>query len=363
MKGLRRHLEAKLDEEIRKAVDRIGADPDTDIEENLRRTETYSKLLTAIRPNLLREWVWWFVAVCCIFFVGLLWTLRIGETKITLVIKSEAVALELAESSSWGGELSLDMNPDRIETLTVLNAPALGIDIKSKSGSAWIQVNAKKILLTQLNIERNGILELSQSSGRSLTIFAKATELNGRLEVMGPAALSVGEETAGTSIDKRLNLTIPETIDFHASGVGTVPIRFRSRSGAFWILQNLSVKSMTFAKEISREPGEFSAVSTIMEGALTLYDAGKKTVTLHEGDRLLLEGVEGRVVKLRGGKGINVIFEGAVKKIKIGPKGFEHDHMPTYLIYLYYNQPLALLWSAVVSLWGILWSIRRTIFA
>jgi hypothetical protein len=59
---------------------------------------------------------------------------------------------------------------------------------------------------------------------------------------------------------------------------------------------------------------------------------------------------------------INIIFEGTARQIQVGPEGFERNLVPTYLQYFYHQQSLAFFWSTIGFLWGILWSIRKTIF-
>jgi hypothetical protein len=99
-----------------------------------------------------------------------------------------------------------------------------------------------------------------------------------------------------------------------------------------------------------------------MQGMLTLHDVSE-IITLREKERLSVTGVDGRVVELRAHDAINLIFEGTARTIDIGPTGFERHLTPTYLAYLYHQKPLAFFWGAVVFCWGVLWSIRKMIFA
>ena len=100
----------------------------------------------------------------------------------------------------------------------------------------------------------------------------------------------------------------------------------------------------------------------IQKNLSTLNDVARK-IELHNGDCISLNVTEGHVTELHTSNHINVRFEGTVKELTIGPSGFERDFRPAFIDYLYHNERLALFWSAVVFLWGMLWSIRKIFFA
>ena len=75
----------------------------------------------------------------------------------------------------------------------------------------------------------------------------------------------------------------------------------------------------------------------------------------------MIEGVEGRLRKVGHGSEIELVFEGTVETLLLGPKGFEKNLSPSYLEYLYVRKPLAFFWGAVVFLWGLLWRVRKMI--
>jgi hypothetical protein len=95
-------------------------------------------------------------------------------------------------------------------------------------------------------------------------------------------------------------------------------------------------------------------VSTIESGSLVLDDVSR-TVDVHNGDRLILQGVDGWITEFSIENGtLELFFKGTVKEIRAGPRGSEKDLSPSLLEYVFSNQPVALFFGSVVFLWGLL---------
>jgi hypothetical protein len=361
-KELRQRLEAKRDEAIHEAAERLLKEVDADMGDILPRIEAYSKLLAAIKPPPSREWAWAIiVAVLCLSSAGLLWSVRVPRTRITLNLQSDAVELTLAAPWSWSGDLPLETSPVHLEALSVLDAPLLGSAIESVRDQAWMTLEGGSASLKQLGVEPNGVLTIESAGKSRLDVYARGAKFGGQLLLSGSVHLAVGKEAANTSLDQQFELTIPEGITFRAKGATAVPTHFQVRPRAPWILRDLRMRDLRFSQETPAEPGAVSFMPAILGGTLTLHDVSE-TVMLREKNRLSLMGVEGRVVDLRAKDGIDLIFEGTAQQIQMGPNGFEQNLAPTYLAYVYHQKPLAFFWGAVVFCWGVLWGIRKTIF-
>ncbi|MBI5193794.1 MAG: hypothetical protein HZA08_10190 [Nitrospirae bacterium] len=365
-KELYHHIKEKRDEEIRKAASDLLEKPGKDVSENLQRLDAYTKLLDAIPSPPSNEWIWaLIIGILCLVVIGLLWSFRVSKTGVILKIKSEAVSLTLAKSFAAD---NTNLAIDRIDRLMSIDGPHLPLNVKGDNNNLYIQLNEGNAYLNNLTFGENGVLALeSIRNYPSIHIYFKGSELQGQFDVSNYPALLVWEEGSakGKSIKKKYNGigNEPETVQFNAVGNIGVSTHFKAHSDTPLILHNLYVNGiMSFAKEVSAKPGEYLHESTISEGVLTLHDLDNKTINLNEGDLLYLEGIDGRVVEIRIGSGIDLSFVGDVKNVKIGPKDFERDIKPTYLEYMYYNYRLAFFWSAVTFLWGILWGIRKTIF-
>lgn len=120
-----------------------------------------------------------------------------------------------------------------------------------------------------------------------------------------------------------------------------------------------------------RQPARFQRkVGTIIGGKLNISDIDKKPTELASGDALLLEGVEGRILRLEvfpknidasasNGK-IDLEFEGVAKKVTRQGE----DLTSTFLEYLFYRKgQLALILAAVMAVGGVLWPFVRKLLS
>jgi hypothetical protein len=364
-KDLRRRIEAKRNEEIQQAGQQLLANAEADVEAGLSRIETYSKLLASMGPHASREWLWaGIVALVCVSAAGILWSFRVSGTKISLQVQTEAVEMLLAAPWSWAGDLPLDVNHLRLEGLTAIDAPMFERSIDSQGEKVWIQLQGGKLALKQVGLGGEGVLTVERTSAGHIDLYARGAQFSSRFLVWGSTHLWVGEGYTkdGQQIEVQLEaLQIPETIRVRSTGDGAVPARFLLHPHEPWILRNLPVRELQFAREIPDEPGSVSFLSAIKQGTVTLHDISK-TLTLRDKDRLTLTAVKGRVAELRIADSLDLIFEGTADQIRIGPEGFAHNRAPRWLEFLYHQQPLGFLLGAVASFWGVLWGIRKTIF-
>jgi hypothetical protein len=357
---LRQHLKAKCDEEIAEAAKQLLANPNTEVGEHMRRIEAYSKLLAVMQTPSRRIWMTG-IAVGIAVVLGLSLTLRVSRTPIMLKLQTEVLGLKLARPLSWPEGLPLAVSV-AFDGLTTVEAPGLfSQKLQSAPAGAWIRIVEGSVSLGKLQVQKDDVIEMENVSQTSLDFYVYPhSAAHVQLQVTGAAHVFAGAADS-TSIEVQRDLLIPETIDLHR-GAGAVPMPFRVRSRSPWRLQNLRVKELRFSRQIpADEPGGIAFISTIKMGTLALHDT-TESVTLQTGDQLSLAGVEGRLVELQGGDGIDLIFEGTVQEVLIGPEGFKRNLMPSWFTYISHNQPLIAVWSSIVFLWGILWGVRTTLF-
>jgi hypothetical protein len=361
-RDLRKRLQAQRQTELQDVVSHLAANPSADVTEHLRRLKTYTEVLAFLQPRVSREAILSvFVAVISIGLAGLLWGLAVSETQITVKVDSGTVALKLARPWSWSGDLPLDTRAVTLEALAALSAPELFPQLTSERGDAWIHITGGNVSLVGLHVKQEGILELESAHNEPLGIYARGAALSGQLTVGDTVRLKAGVAMEHPAVDTERHLAIPETIVFHAEGKGAVPVRLRLRPQALWLLRNLYVQELRFTRQIPTEAGEIAFISTIKKGTVTLHDVAE-SITLQENEPLTLTGVRGRLVELRGGDTFTLQFEGIVQKLYTGPADAQVNLAPSLLKYYYHQKPLTFFWSAVVFIWGILWSIRKTVF-
>jgi len=357
---LRQRIKTKLDKEIDGTATRLLQNDDNEqVADGLRNIDACTKLLKATRPDPFREWILAsFVALVCLVIAGLLWYLRLPKIHVSLKVQSKAVMFQLKKS--WRPHKSYAVDKLRIERLNEIFAPALEMEIQNKSDEAWLEVDGSNVMLQKLDFGQNGFLELNPKSER-LEIFYRGSSLKGEVAVSGVSAVSAGENlNKARTFHINKDFKIPESIRFIAKSNGMVPTLIKIYPEGEWTFQDIYVQQLNFFRERISEPGSIFFESAINKGNISIHDVSMNK-TLHEGDWLMMRGVEGRLLKIGHGSEINLIFEGTVEKLLLGPKGFEKNLSPSYLEYFYVRKPLAFFWGAVVFLWGLLWRVRKMI--
>ena len=357
---LRQRIKTELEKEINGTATHLLQNDDTEqVAVGLHRIEACSKLLQAMKPNPFREWILAsIVALVCLMIAGILWYLRLPKVHVSLKVQSKAVTFKLKKP--WRPHKSYAVDKVRIERLNGIFAPALDLEIETESDEAWLEIDGKNVVLQKLEFEQNGFLELNSKRGR-IEIFYRGSGLKGEVAVSGLSVVSAGKNLnkAGL-IQINEDFKIPESIRFIAKSSGMVPTLIKLHPQEDWTFQDIYVQELSFFSERISEPGSIFFESAINSGSINLHDVSMKE-TLQEGDRLMIGGIDGRLIKISHGSDINLIYEGTVEQLLIGPKGYEKNLSPSYLEYFYVRKPLAFFWGAVVFLWGLLWRIRKMI--
>ena len=357
---LRQRIKTKLEKEISGTATRLLQNEDKgEVAVGLRNIEAYTQLLKAMKPNPFRVLTLaLFVALVYLMIAGLLWYFRLPKVHVTFKIQSKAVTFQLKKP--WRPNKTYAVDKLRIERLNAVFAPALEIEIENESDEAWLEVEGSNVVLQKLDFGQNGFLELNPKRGR-LEIFYRGSNLKGEVAVSGLSAVSAGKNlNKAGNIQVNKDFKIPESIRFIAKSSGMVPTLLKIYPQDEWTFQDIYVQALSFFRENISEPGSVFFESAISSGRINIHHVSGHE-TLNEGDRLIMEGVEGRLLKISHGSEINLVFEGAVEKLLLGPKGFEKNLSPSFLEYLYVRKPLAFFWGAVVFLWGVLWRVRKLI--
>ena len=84
-------------------------------------------------------------------------------------------------------------------------------------------------------------------------------------------------------------------------------------------------------------------------------------VEVANGDVVSVEVVNGIVHEIVLADVIEVIFSGAATSVRVGPRGYERELMPSYLRYYFHSDRLSFFVASFGMLWGILWSAQKFI--
>ena len=103
--------------------------------------------------------------------------------------------------------------------------------------------------------------------------------------------------------------------------------------------------------------------SGLKSGTARFNDTAWPVLELREGDFLSMRPAATAILDAKGAKGvIHMTVNGAVSALRVGDSATSTELAPSYLEYLYNKKSLAFFWSAIVFLWGLIWSVRNTIF-
>lgn len=357
---IRRRLEKKLTEKARKTAKNLLEEKDAEsISQGLRQLDDYQRVLAALKPGDGRDAKKAIViAFICILAAGLLWYLRVPRIHVLVDVHSDVVAFELNEP--WQLEDHLGARQLRVEYMESIRAPALGVDLDSSTGDAWIDLSGGQIELHRAVFAAGGYLEI-EGGPEQMDWYFKNASFKGNLLLKGAVLLSAGNRPDSLAINGiRQSIEIPETVHIKSGDKGMIPSVVRIHPLDGWGFRDIRVNSLSFFRERASTPGSTGFESAIRKGSVEIHETSSQT-DLKEGDRLLLEGIAGRLVRVEQGSALRIAFEGTVEKLLTGPEGFERNLAPSYLEYLYVRKPLTFFWSAVVFLWGMLWSILKWI--
>ncbi|MGD2087820.1 MAG: hypothetical protein PVH61_16700 [Candidatus Aminicenantes bacterium] len=358
LKELEKKRNVILEQEVEKLLE---IDTDEDIQSNPDWLEQSSKLLS-YKKKKSKLWIpASVVLIICTVVAGGLWAISKSEINVSMKTVSSNIAFKLSER--WSLPAPVTTGNLRIENFQALHAPELGVTFEDNSGSAQLEVSGKNIVIEKLELESNGIIEFDAGSNL-LTISIKNTTVKGTFSVENISLLS----TTGIkdAVIKGGKFQYPETIEFRGSGQSKVPINIifeieSIENGKDWHFDNMKTDRVNFLKEEVSPGGDHSFISTIKQGKVKLYDVPGEEI-IYKSDVVTMEHIDLRHLQISGNNDIYLFFEGKVKNLKIGPKGFEKNLAPSWLEYFYHNRRFGFFLSAVALFWSFLWGIKKTIF-
>jgi hypothetical protein len=363
----RKLLTLQRDERIAAAGRRLlDGEAAHDVLPALDEIDAYSRVLNAMPPKRQRTWVApVIVAFICVTVAGILWSVNISQTSISMVAQTGTVRFSLAQP--WHVEDAFHSSTMHLERLSSIQAPNLGLSIDESSPDAWFELNGGTIDLQTLDIDRGASVEINDDPDE-IDIYSTGARLSGKLTVVGKVTVTAGPRAGETSVTKELQLDIPETVEFAVSKPQQIPSQLSVHSPKTWTLGRLSAIDLNFEREEKRGRGERLLTSGVKSGTLRFDDTSWPAMELREGDVVVIRPVESAVLMIRGADdaihgvndAIHVTLSGPVSSVLVGDS--HRNLAPSYLEYLYGKKSLGFFWGAIVFLWGFIWSVRNTVF-
>ena len=355
--------EERITAVVRRLLEGAGAD---ELRPELEEIDAYSRLLSTRPPKKeRRSWIWPAgVAVVCIVAAGILWSLKIPRTNISMTVDTDSVTATL--SKPWRIDDAFHSKVMHFERVSKIQSPNLGLAIDQRSGDAWFELDASKggqIDLQTLEIlDKNGTVEIFTDADE-VDLYASKARITGKITVTGKVNVTAGPRAGETTVNGRYEIDIPETVEFAVASPQTVPAQLTVHSPEPWSLGRPQATSLSFAREEIKGVGERVLTSGLKSGTARFNDTAWPVLELREGDFLSVRPAATAVLDAKGAKGaIHMTVNGAVSGLRVGDSTTKTELAPSYLEYLYNKKSLAFFWSAIVFLWGLIWSVRNTIF-
>lgn len=327
-----------------KALQSMLADDLEDAKDHIAWYEASSKLLSFEEKALKIKWS--IITIClCVFIVGILCTLRIWWTHLSIDVITGNLALTLREKWTCNHRFIMDeIYLDNVE-----------IDFQKESTS--IHLTGKNIILSNLTIQNGAEIEISAKK-KETNFYIKGGELSGIMYVRDAKSII---ETDSNRIEKLYSLHDPDTpskaIRFKTKNAGAVPTRLHMVNGKDWRLQGIKTTRLETVEEYPPNTGNFESV--IRHGTIKILETGSEK-KLSSSDFLKLKKLESRLIEVvNSDEGVHVFFEGQAKSVFTGPKDYQDNITPTYLEYFYHQQKLKMYWFAMLFTVGIFWKLRN----
>ena len=355
-------LASQRDERIARVGRRLlsGESP-RDVQAELDEIDVYSKVLGAMPPKRQRTWVVpAIVAFICVAVAGLLWSVKVPRTSISMAAQTGTMRFTLARP--WRIENAFRSSSMHFERLSTIQAPNLGLTIKETSPDAWFELRGGSIELQTLDIGRGARVEINNDPAE-MDIYASGAPLSGKLTVVGDVTVTGGPRAGETTVNATHQLEIPETVEFAVEKPQRIATQLSVHELKEWTLGQLRVADLDFAREEVRGAGERSLTSGVKSGTVRFHDTTWPEVALREGDIVGIRPTESAVLLTRGAEdAIHVTLSGLVSSVRVGDSASQRNLAPSYLEYLYGKKSLGFFWGAIVFLWGFIWSVRNTVF-
>jgi hypothetical protein len=342
---------------VRRLLDGVEAG---ELRQEIEEIDAYSRLLSTRAPKASPSWMWPAgVALVCVMAAGILWSLKVPQTNISMTVDTDSVTATLAKP--WRIDDAFHSPLIHFERLSAIHAPNLGLAIDQGSGDAWFELSGGRIDLQMLEVDKDATIEI-HTDRDEVNIYASRARLTGKVTVTGKVHVTAGPRAGETSVNGSYEIDIPETVEFAVGKPQSVPSRLTVHSPEPWSLGRPQATHLSFAREELKGAGERWLTSGIRSGTARFYDTAWPVLELREGDLLTMRPAKSAVLDAKGDKGVtHITVNGAVSDFRVGDST-KTELAPSYLEYLYNKKSLAFFWSAIVFLWGLIWSVRNTIF-
>ncbi|MBD3287525.1 hypothetical protein GF337_01865 [candidate division KSB1 bacterium] len=321
--------------------------------ENIEWINLSTELISKSTERRYFQWAL-IIGVVCLIIISLGFTMHVRTSQVSIEIIASGVSFSFSED--WRSEQPLIGDTFYINKVKTVHSSLIP-QIYHSSQPGTLELSGNNIELKNLSFSKLGYIEI-QKQRDNLILDVKNSHVSGRF------SLRTGIITINDDLD---TLHIPErrpklVYTFQTDSVTGIADNVHLDIGNLEKLDmnNLNISEVMFQME--NPPGSGRFESTIHHGNIHLFDT-KEEINILENEKLFIKAVDCRQTSLYlTDNKIGFKFIGTINRLSGGFQNISKDYKPTYLEYFYHNQQLALFWSALVFLFGIIWSIKNSLF-
>jgi hypothetical protein len=291
----------------------------------------------------------------CVILAGLSITITTPTTFVSIDLIVSGVTLQTSEDLALSNSFVADQIYLNYVNQFYPEIELFSKEARPKDTAVPLELNGRQLKIKELKIPIKSELEI-ESLANQLNIYIREAEVAGRIEARN-AVYYLGDEKREVESEKHVP---PFNFLFHTPHLDSEPIKLSLSQNVVWHIQMAKATSFNFLTENPPNSGMF--LSTIVSGVIFLSTTNEE-LKLRQREVLNLKINQTKHLEFKGiNDNIHMQFEGVVSELFAGQEGFENNYMPTVLEYIYHNQKLTFFWSTIIFIWGVLWSIRKTIF-
>ena len=294
------------------------------------------------------------IGIVCLIIISLGFTMHVRTAQVSVEIIASGVSFSFAED--WRSEQALIGDTFYINKVKTVHSSLIP-QIYHSSQPGLLELSGSDIELKNIAFSKSGYIDM-QKQRDNLILDVKNSRVFGRFSLR--TGIIVINDDADT-------LDIPArrpklTYTFETDSVTGIADNLHLDIGNLenLDLNNLNISEATF--RVENPPGSGQFESTIHHGNIHLFDT-KEKINILENEKLFIKAVDCRQARVfLSNDKIGFKFVGKINALSGGFQNISKNYKPTYLKYFYHNQQLALFWSALVFLFGIIWSIKNSLF-
>ena len=352
-KALKRLEEASTSEAVQRLMD-------GDVEGSqsaLDRAELAKRLRNHRRETSPAEWlVPVVVALLCGVMASVLAVYRIPTVNVAATVNCTSMSFAPAQTLAWNGDARFTSDAFRYEKFFVTLAPLEpGEKPGSDNGRGSLGLAKGDGSLKTMVFEPSTKVALEVDRSGQLQVFSSRGQVEAQVVFWGQVQLEL--ESDGELQSDLQDIEVPETLYLARTDRGVVPSLLEFAPPQGFELPLVEVDGVSFSKEVLQD-GLATFEPSIIEAEVSILDTDETTLA-GPSQALSFVGFQGQIRRLKVGKEIKLSLTGTAEDIVLASGTVERSLAPTYLSYMYRNQQITLVWSGVMFLWGMLWSVGR----